>query len=320
MLAGYITATTVDLAVAKRVKGELQLVNRASYVNKDFSDFDGILNHYLKKQNEPVSGGCLGVAGPVIDNEVIATNIPWEISGSDIGERFSFDKIRLVNDLVATAQGLFELKPHKFFTINRGSKKAGGNIGLIAAGTGLGEALIYFDGEKARHYASEGGHAGFAPGTQLEAELWQYLYAELGNVEAEDIVSLRGLERIYHFLIDTGSADTADWFKAAPDRPARIIEMALSGQDEIAVRALDIFIDCYASEAANLAMKGMTLGGIYLGGLIAPQIMTMLDKGRFMERFVKNGKMVRILARMPVRLIIENKTALIGAASLALEM
>ncbi len=320
MLAGYITATTVDLAIARRAKGKLQLFSRASYVNTDFSDLDGILKHYLKNHKLHLKGGCLGVAGPVIDNEVTTTNIPWKISGKAIAEKFSFDSIRLVNDLVATAQGLFELPPDKFFTINKGTRKTNGNIGLLAAGTGLGQALVYHNGDKGRHYASEGGHADFAPGNQLETELWQYLYSEKGNVEVEDVVSLRGLVSIYDFLIDTQAGKAADWYKKAGDKPGKIIEMALAGKDETAVHTLDIFIDCYASEAANLALKGMTLGGIYLGGLIAPQIMTMLDKGRFMERFAKKGKMTRLLAKMPVSLIIESKTALIGAAGLALEM
>ena len=134
------------------------------------------------------------------------------------------------------------------------------------------------------------------------------------------MVSLQGLERIYNFLVDTQGYKKGKWFDKADDRPGAILERALSGKDEVANRTVDIFIDCYASEAANLALKGMTLGGIYIGGRIAPQIITLLDKGRFMERFVKRGKMEAMLARMPVSVIIEAKTALIGASGIVMDM
>lgn len=150
--------------------------------------------------------------------------------------------------------------------------------------------------------------------------MWEYLYSELGQVEVEDIVSLRGLENIFTFLVETQGAARADWFDAIKDRPTAIIEKGLAGVDETAVRTLDILIDCYASESANLALKGMTTGGIFLGGLIAPQIITALDKGRFMERFIKRGKMEALLAKMPIGVIIEEKTGLIGAGSVALSL
>jgi len=195
-----------------------------------------------------------------------------------------------------------------------------GNIGLIAAGSGLGEALIYHTGDEINQYASEGGHADFAPGNQIEVELWEYLYSELGYVEAEDVISRRGLERIFNFLVDTHGGVRCDWFDQAKNRAMAVIEKALSGEDKTAVRTLDIFIDCYASEAANLALKGMTLGGIYIGGLLAPQIITAFDQGKFMRRFVKRGKMESLLARMPVGVIIEPKTALIGAAGMSTKL
>ncbi len=193
-------------------------------------------------------------------------------------------------------------------------------MGLVAAGTGLGEAMIFFDGVRHRPYASEGGHVDFAPGTQLETELWEFLYSNQGYVEAEDVISLTGLEKIYHFMLAVNRATKADWYKKTRDKPGKIIEKALAGEDEIAVKTLDMFIDCYASEAGNLALKGMTLGGVYLSGVVGPRIITALEKGKFMERFVKKGKMASLLSNIPVGLIIEEKTALLGAASVAVDI
>ena len=319
-IAGYISGNTVEIAKIRDKKGCIELYDAESYASKQFSNFKSILNLYLKSNTDKLSKACFGVAGPVIQNKVDTTNLPWHIIGEKIEADFAFKRVKLVNDIVATAHGLSQLGTDRFFTINKGRRGENGNIGLIAAGTGLGEALLYSDGTKTYPYASEGGHADFAPGNQLEAELWEYIYSEQGHVEVEDIVSLSGLERIFNFLSENHGWKKTKWFEDSKDRPSDILETALQGKDPKAVETLDVFIDCYASEAANLALKGMTLGGIYIGGLIAPQIITALDKGRFMERFVKKGKMESLLAKMPVGIIIEEKTPLLGAARIALDM
>lgn len=320
MIGGYITAMTTDLARVVVHEGKPRLINHRQFINKDFSDFDSILSLYLRKTKGERNVACFGVAGPVINNKVTATNIPWKISGNEIAKNYPFQRVTIINDLVATAYGLFLLDDDKIFEINKGKKIKNGNMGLVAAGMGLGEALLFWDGSKYCPYASEGGHVDFSPGSQLETELWEYLYSNQSYVEAEDVVSLPGLDKIYHFMLAANRATKADWYKKADIKAVKIIEKALSGKDEIAVKTLDMFIDCYASEAANLALKGMTLGGIYLGGGIGPRIMTALDKGRFMERFVKKGKMGSLLSNVPVGLIIDDKTALLGAASVAAEM
>jgi len=320
LLAGYIGASRVDLAQADRKQGEIRLTGFQRYKPGDFNNLDSILELYLRKTKKDFSAVCLGVAGPVIKNKVTTTNLPWHISRTSIQKKFAFGEVKLINDVVATAHGLALLDQDNFFMNNEATPEKNGNIGLIAAGSGLGQALIYTDGTAVYPYASEGGHCDFAPGSQLETELWEYLYSELGNVEVEDIVSLSGLERIYNFLVDTQGGTRSDWFENASDRPSAIIEKALSGSDETATHTLDVFIDCYASEAANLALKGMTLGGVYISGMIAPRIITALDKGRFVERFVKRGKMEGMLKKIPVAVIIEERAALIGAANVALNM
>ncbi len=321
VFAGYVSGTRVDLARVVQGPRRIELLDQRSYSAKDYPNLDSILRLYLKKTRVVNPVACLGVAGPVIAGEVSTTNLPWHIVASEIEDKFSFKRVKLINDTVATAHGLPQLGTEKLFSLNNGAAvRQPGNTGLIAAGSGLGEAIIYSDGDENHPYASEGGHADFAPFDQIETELWGYVYSELGRVEVEDVVSLAGLERIYHFLVDTQSGARADWFSAAEDKAAAIIEMALADQDETAGRVMSLFIDCYASEAANLALKGMTIGGMYIGGLIAPQIITLLDRDRFMDRFVKHGKMEGLLRSIPVGVIIEDKAALFGAASVALRL
>ena len=320
LLVGFISGSSVELARVSERKDALRLVGQSVFNVRLFSSFDSILRLYLRKSRAEFTTACFGVAGPVIDEAVSTTNLPWRLSSADLKKDFGFRKVRLVNDVVATAHGLSQLSPDKFYMLNSGVESAKGSLGLIAAGAGLGEALIYADSGKPRPIPSEGGHSDFAPGNQLEIELWQYLYSELGRVEVEDVVSLRGIESIYNFLIDTRSGRRGAWLEKADDHPAKIIEVALAGKDETASRALEIFIDCYASEAASLALKGMTMGGIYIGGHIAPGIITLLDKGGFMRRFVNHGKMEPLLKQIPVGVIIEEKTPLLGAATIGMTL
>ncbi len=320
MIAGYITAQFVHLARVRRVGDETRLTDRATYLNRDFSDFYAILRHHYHEVFGGYDRAVFGVAGPVIGNEVRATNLPWVLNGDHIREQFDIPRVLLVNDLVASARGLFEIGSDRFYTINQGRPVDNGNLGLLAAGTGLGEALVFWDGARYHPYASEGGHCDFAPGNQVETELREYIYSSRPIVEVEDVLSRRGIETIYHFIVETEGAAPADWLRATDDPSSAIIEHALAGTDTVSSRAVDIFIDCLATEAANLALKGMTLGGMYLGGSIAPQLMTLLDHGRFMERFVRKGKMESLLTNMPVNLILDDKTALKGAAAMVQEL
>jgi len=320
MIAGYITATNVDLARVQEHRGEVKLLDRVSFQTKDFSDFQSVLAVYISRVQPDARAACFGVAGPVFENEVATTNIPWRLKGEDIAREFSLERCRLVNDLVATARGLFLLKEDRFFTVNEGISARQGNIGLVAAGSGLGQGYILYSGDKYIPFASEGGHSAFSPGNQLEAELWEFIYAQQGFVEAEDVVSIPGIERTFSFLLERERAIVPDWFKKSRDKTSAIIEKALSGQDAVATATMDLFIDCYATEIANVALKGMTLGGIYMVGKIAPQIITLIDQSRFMERLVQAGKMDLVLSGIPIKVSLESKTALLGAAALALTL
>lgn len=320
MIAGFISGYRTELARVRLTEGRMQLFDQASYTSQDFSSFDSVMALYLRQHQGETGAVCLGIAGPVINGEVRLTNVPWRMSDTAIRERYGFSQVKLVNDIVAIAHSLPFLDPEEFYQINEGEKVKNGNVGLIAAGMGLGEALIYSDGTRSYPYASEGGHAYFAPATQIEAELWEYIYSEQGYVEIEDVLSLSGLERIYNFLVDVQGARNGRWLTESEDRPGAILERALAGSDETASDTVDIFIDCYASEAGNLALKGMTLGGIYVVGRIAPRILTALDRGKFMERFVKRGKMESLLAKIPVGVIIDEQAPLLGAAGIVTKM
>ncbi|MFZ1684031.1 MAG: glucokinase [Candidatus Zixiibacteriota bacterium] len=320
MLAGYISGTTVELAKVRQVDSGMKLTSQTTYASHDFTNFESILNLYLKRQKTDLKCACFGVAGPVINDEVLTTRLSWRLVAADIAKQFGIGKVQLLNDIVAIAHSLPVLGKDRFYTINAGEKVPGGNIGLIAAGSGLGESLVFVDGQSYLPVASEGGHSDFAPSSQLESELWAYIYSDHGHVAVEDVLSLKGLDTIYNFVIDSQGNGLASWYQKAKDKPSAIIEKALSGSDAYATRTMEIFIDCYASEASNLALKGMTLGGIFIGGMIGPQIITLLDGSKFMERFVKRGKMEALLAKMPVEVIIEEKAALIGAAAVTAKM
>jgi glucokinase len=314
MLAGYITATTVQLARVALRSGKVHFADRQTFQNHDFDQFAELLHRYLDRTESTPAVACFGVAGTVINNEVLQGTFPWTLSARQIEREFALKSVRLLNDLVATAKGMFELSDDKFYTIKPGHTDRTGNIGLLAAGSGLGQALIVFDEQRYVVTPSEGGHSLFAPAAPMETELLEYLSAEQPYVEVEDVVSTRGLESIYKFLTFRRGEQPAVWFDRSPQPYTAVIEHALAGSDEVAVAALDMFIDCFASEAANLALKGITLGGLHLGGLIAPQIATALDQGRFVSRFVRPGRMRSILKEMPVVVIMDPGTALLGAA------
>ncbi len=318
MLAGYITATNVVLARVRERRGQIHLYDQRYYINREFSDFDALLGLYLRQIKAKPEQVVLGVAGPVIRNEVRTTNLPWHLASSELEKRFAFSRVRLVNDLVAAAHGLFFLDEDKFYTINKGVPERAGNLGLIAAGYGLGQAVITYDGARYRPFGSEGGHTGFAPNNQTEVELWEYIYSQQGYVEVEDVLSLPGIERLYRFVVERDRAVIADWFKRAPDKADAVVENALSASDELAVETIDLFIGCYARECANLALKAMTLGGLHLVGQIAPRILTLLDHSRFIEGFVVAGKMTELLSAIPVKVVLDSNAALVGAAAMAI--
>ena len=260
------------------------------------------------------------VAGPVVDGRVRTTNLPWLIDARELAGDLGLGTAGLINDLEANAWGIGALGPDDFAVLNEGAPGAHGNQAVIAAGTGLGEAGLYWDGAMHRPFACEGGHANFAPSGPVEIDLLRYLAERFDHVSWERVVSGPGVFNVYAFLRDTDrgreSAAVAEHLKT--DDPSAVVSRsALLGKDPLASAALELFARLYGSEAGNLALKMMATGGVFVGGGVAPKILPKLREGGFMDAFKAKGPMRRLVESIPVRVVLNDKAALIGAARFA---
>jgi glucokinase len=262
----------------------------------------------------------LGVAGPVRHGRSEATNLPWVIDSQEIARQLNLPRIGLINDWEAGAYGIVALEATDFETLNLGTDVEG-NRAIIAAGTGLGEVGLFWDDKEYRPFASEGGHVDFAPRNNIEMDLLDYLLKRHSRVSVERVISGPGLLNLYQFLKDTGRGEEPAWLidqMRQKDPPTVITENALHGKSSLCSQALDLFVSLYGAEAGNLALKVMATGGVYLGGGIAPKIVAKLKEPVFMNAFTAKGRMKPLLQAIPVRVILNPKVALLGAARYAL--
>jgi len=320
ILAGDIGGTHARLAFLEAVDGHFRLISASVFPSRDYSGLDEIVSKFVDSSKLHPDAACFGVAGPVRNGRVEASNLPWVIEAKNLARELKLNQALLINDVEAHAWGISALDPKDVVSLNQ-VKGAVGNQAIIAAGTGLGEAGMYWDGEQHHVFAGEGGHADFAPRNELEIELLRYLAARYGHVSCERVVSGPGLVNLFHFLRDTGRGTEPSWLADEmlhTDPAAAISRAALEGKSELAEQALDLFISLYASEAGNLALKVMALGGVYLGGGIAPKVLPKLAGPLFMHAFTAKGRMQTLLESMPVRVVINDKAALMGAARCAL--
>jgi glucokinase len=254
----------------------------------------------------------------VLDGKVITPNLPWVIRAAQIAKTLKLKTVALLNDLEAAAYGIFTLKPRELFTLNPGKSKRPGNKALIAAGTGLGEATLFDGGKEYFPSASEGGHGDFAPRNEIEVELLRYLFSKFGHVSYERVLSGPGLWNIYEYLKQSGRLEEPSWLHdklaAAADRSALVTQLALAGESAICERAVELFVSVYGAEAGNMALRAKAIGGIYLGGGIAPKILAKLKERTFMRAFVDKGRYGELLSAIPVWVILNEETALQGAA------
>jgi glucokinase len=319
ILAGDIGGTKVNLAFFSedlRLKPE----NLASFPSRDYSSLEEIARKFLADRKLKAHYACFGVAGPVKQGRVTVTNLPWVVVDKDLTRTLSIKETWLINDLEANAHGIYALAPADFVTLNVGEELAVGNAAIISSGTGLGEAGLFWDGNRHLPIASEGGHSDFAPRTDLDLELLAYLRKRFGQVEWEHVLSGPGQFHIYEFLRDTGRGEESASLAAelrTGEPPQVVTRAALEGKSDLCVQALDIFVRYYGAEAGNLALKVLASGGVYVGGGIAPKIIEKLKDGNFMKAFIGQGRMKHLLEAMPVRVIMNDKTALIGAARFA---
>ncbi len=319
MFVANVNSRTTRLATVSRMDGGIQLLNRAQFNTADFDGFESILQRYFRDHEAQGGTMYIAVPGPLSGNEVSTHHLPWPINGESVAERMSFGGVSLIDEYLAAARGILELPSDKLFSINDAARQRPGNVGVMTVERNLAEALMIHNEGRYTTFVTNGGHTGFGPSTQLEVDLWQYLYSRKDTVEVGDVISERGLLTIYEFFLETRGLPTPEWFESDPDRVSRLIELSLSGRDDIAVEAVDLFVDCYGGEAANLALRGVTTGGLFLAGRIVSELMPALDQGRFMDNFVRRGAIEDTLAATPIHVVMDREAALLGAACLALE-
>ncbi|HSX04354.1 MAG TPA: glucokinase [Rhabdochlamydiaceae bacterium] len=315
ILAGDVGATKTHLALFE--KGEQRkFFADEKFKSTEFESLTAIIKKFLENRSVKIEKACFGVPGVVINGKCHPTNLPWLVDEKKISDSTKIPTVRLINDLEANAYGIGCLYPQEFYTLNTGIVHEG-NQALISAGTGLGEAGLFWSGERHIPFATEGGHCSFAPENELELALQKYLKREFTHVSFERILSGLGLYRVYQFLIDSGLESAKESIKMDVDAPKKITEKALNGTCRACKRALEVFVGIYGSETGNLALKHFAVGGIYIGGGIAPKILPALKEGEFMKRFSAKGRMQALLSTIPIKIILNENTALLGAAEYA---
>ncbi len=323
ILVGDIGGTHTRLAHYRADAAHtLSLLAESTLSSDSAESFPQLLSDYLSHQGEAhFDRACFGVAGPVVDQTCETTNLPWRLSARELEQEFGFPRVWLLNDLEANAWSIDGLEESDFHLLNPGAPHAQGNRLIISAGTGLGEAGLFWDGERHHPFASEGGHADFSPANAQEFALHQWLAQRYAHVSWERLVSGPGLENLYDFLLYSQQQHPPEWLNELMQRQGRapaISNAGLSGQDELCSQTLDLFLDLFGREAGNHALKLMARGGVYLGGGIPPKILSRLKSGPFLQAFFNKGRMRPLMEAMPVRVILNDRSALLGSARYAM--
>lgn len=320
ILAGDIGGTKTNLGLFDVDGGALKLRRFESYPSKNYPGLESIIEEFLGSPGTgSVDAGCFGIAGPVVDGRSITPNLPWVVASQVLAERLSLASVTLINDLEATAHGIAELKPEEFVTLNEGIPEIG-TAALIAAGTGLGAAGLFWNGERHVPFASEGGHMDFAPRDQFEMQLLEHLLTKSGHVSVERVLSGPGLHNIYDFLRSVNYAEESPEVEArftGRDPSSVIANAAIARESDLCVKALDMFVRIYGATAGNVALVLKAIAGVYIGGGIAPKIIEKVKDETFMKAFTAKGRLAPLLEAIPVRVIMNDKTALLGAARVA---
>ena len=331
ILAGDVGGTKVHLALYNFVGGKLVPLRDEKFPATEFACLDDVVKKFLAQDEtggaddvrRQIMAACFGCPGPVRDGRLKLTNLPWTLDARDLQRSLGIEHIFLINDLEANGYGIPELAADKLFTLHPGDPSSVGHRGLIAAGTGLGECLLIWDSHLLRHLPlpSEGGHGDYAPRTEQEIALLRYLRKTLnGRVSTERVVSGIGIRNIYSFLRDDAKMDEPAWLRERMENedPNAVIGMcAEDGSSEICAETVKLFAAAYGAEAGNLALKLLALGGVYLGGGIAPKILKTLSSGGFLQAFLDKGRLSPLLQTIPVRVILDDTCALLGAAAYA---
>ena len=347
VLAGDIGGTKTNLALYALEGGDtLRLVRESSFPSAQYAGLEDVIADFFAREVSPeprsftgevspepplrsretdvvIAAGAFGIAGPVLDGRVEATNLPWTVDASDIRQAIGGGQVRLMNDLEATAYGALFLPADEILTLNAGKPRRG-NCAVIAAGTGLGQAFLFWDGQDYRPVATEGGHVDFSPRNDTEVALLHFLRKQHnGRVSYERVLSGPGLVSIFNFLHQVLQRPVAETLRArlhAEDAAAVIGEAGVTGSCRTCAEAVDLFVSLYGAQAGNLALTVMSVGGVYIGGGIVTKLLPKMTAGGFMRSFTDKGRFSQLLRDMPVRIILNPKAAQVGAAHSAIRM
>ncbi|HEX6804834.1 MAG TPA: glucokinase [Terriglobales bacterium] len=324
ILAGDIGGTNARLALYDvKEDGHYNLVRLTIFPSQHYSGLDQIAAEFVKASGIQPAQACFGIAGPVTNGRVEASNLPWIVEARRLAVELNLAEATLINDLEATGWGIGALSPSDLVPLNKVLAKddVQGNQAIIAAGTGLGEGALYWDGKRHHVFASEGGHSDFAPNDEIQVELFQYLRSRYGgHVSNERVLSGPGLVNVFEFLRDTGRGKPPEWLvgeMVETDAAAAISHAGLAGKCPMCEQALDIFVSVFGAEAGNLALKLKATGGVFLAGGIAPKILSKLAQPMFLEAFLAKGRLRHLMEIMPIQVITNDKLALLGAARCA---
>lgn len=324
LLAGDVGATKTSLAVFAAGTGAREPLAEATFVSAQFSDLAALLRTFLEQANLPVNSISLGVAGPVVGGQATITNLGWVVEAQRLQEALSVSAVLLLNDLQAIGYEVPSLRADDVHILNQGQPLRGGSVAIVAPGTGLGEAFLTWNGSRYEAHPSEGGHVDFAPTDELQAGLLSYMLERNDHVSYEWVCSGMGLPHVYAYLKASGLSEplwlTEQLAQASDPTPA-IVDAALSPTKscELCTVTLDTFAAILGAEAGNLALKVLATAGVYIGGGIPPRILPVLENGRFMQAFLAKGRFRDFMSRVPVKVIVNPKVALYGAARAGLE-
>jgi glucokinase len=325
LLAGDIGGTKIHFGLFSKERGLRRPLAEVVYRSADLDSLEEAVHRFFDETGLRATNAVFGIAGPVLGGTSQITNLPWTIDGARLRKTLKMKVLDVINDVEAVACFVPFLRQEDFFTLRKGSPVRHGNLAVIAPGTGLGEAFLTWDGTRYVAHPSEGGHADFAPATELESELLSFLRGMHGHVSCERVCSGIGIVNLYRFLKDNGHAKEPDWLSGELARTADpvpiIVEKALDREIscDICVATLDLFTAILGSEAGNMALRILATGGVYLGGGIPPRVLPFLEKATFMERFLRKGRMQDLVNRIPVHVITNPKAALLGAAARGLK-
>jgi len=320
ILAGDVGGTKVHLALYDFTNGQLTYKREERYPAREYTGLEEIVKEFIG--SDKATAACFGVPGPVRHGRLRLTNLPWTLDSSDLSLALGIQHVFLINDLEANGYGIAELSPDQVYTLAEGDPGQIGNRALVSAGTGLGEGLLIWNGRMHIPYPSEGGHCDFSPRNEDEIDLLRFLKQKYnGRISWERVVSGMGMTNIYEFLRDVRGMEEPTWLAeqiADGEDPNRAItEAALAAKSELCEKTLDMFVSAYGAEAGNLALKVLSVGGLYVGGGIGPKILEKLKDGTFMKSFTDKGRLSQLLINMPVRVILESRAAVLGAAAYA---